>query len=770
MQDRATLIIWLSLAALAGCVIAPFVPVEAWAWLALFAVSAVIAAATRGRRAALLSAMLALGGARTAWAAPGVPRPDQPAYFIGARGATLEGVVWAEPDARGDRTRLRVWATSLTTADGTPHAVAGWLIVTAPPLSTERLAAVGSGGWAYGDAVSIVGDLQAPPSFADFDYRAFLERQGVQVMAQPAEVTWVSEGDGWDLVRVGLDLKMAARRRLADLFPEPHAALLQGILLGDDNNIPAELTQSFRATGTTHILAISGFNVAVLSGLLLGLARRVLRAWQAAALVALLLGSYAWLVGGSASVVRATLMAVIGLSAERLGRRTDGVRALAIASLLMAAWDPGVVWDVGYQLSAGATLGLILYTDSLQKRGVALLARVMPEAWAERVAEVAGEGVFGSLSAQITTLPLILFYFQNLSLAALPANALILPPQPQVMVLGGIALLASAIWLPLGQALAWMAWPFTAYTIGLTDLFSRLPLASLSIDVPGVPALIGYYVVLAAVTWLARQPVESRPAWLPKDLGTPLTWTTLTGASAVALWGWAAFWRSPEPSTVRLTVLALGTGSASLLEMPDGRRVLLDVGPPGLASSRALDAQLPPFDRRLTGLLLDGIAEERIGALPDLASRYRIDTVWASLQVQADDSWRAARPLLAASGSAFEADPGRLELSDGAALEQTNSGLWFNWGAARVQWITTPEPGRLHAAQSLIVPIELDPLALSDVIVATNPRVIVLLSMPVAPVPELELALIGRTTLALDRRGNVSLLLDGQRLWVETER
>ena len=167
-------------------------------------------------------------------------------------------------------------------------------------------------------------------------------------------------------------------------------------------------------------------------------------------------------------------MAVLALGAERSGRRTDGVRALAIASLLMAAWDPGVVWDVGYQLSAGATLGLILYTDALQRRGVALLARLMPEAWAERVADVAGEGIFGSLSAQITTLPLILFYFQNLSLAALPANALILPPQPAVMVVGGLALLASTLWLPLGQAIAWLAWPFTAYTIGLTELFAKL--------------------------------------------------------------------------------------------------------------------------------------------------------------------------------------------------------------------------------------------------------------------------------------------------------
>jgi hypothetical protein len=126
--------------------------------------------------------------------------------------------------------------------------------------------------------------------------------------------------------------------------------------------------------------------------------------------------------------------------------------------------------------------------------------------------------------------------------------------------------------------------------------------------------------------------------------------------------------------------------------------------------------------------------------------------------------------VLASSGSEFANEPGRLELVDGAALEQNPAGRWFNWGAARVQWIMTPEPGRLHDAQALIVPVELDSLTLSDAILATNPRIIVLLSMPVTPPPELELALVGRTTLALDRRGNVTLLLDGQRLWVETER
>ncbi len=243
---------------LIGCVVAPFVPVDHWAWLAVAGVAGVLAVVTRGGRVATLAVALALGAARTAWAAPGPARSGDIAYAIGLRGVTVTGTVWAEPDARGDRTRLRIWVDTLTTADGGVQALSGWVLVTAPPLSPERLAATGAGAWAYGDSVSLSGDLQSPPRFADFDYRAFLERQGVHVIAQPAELTWLGAGGGWGWVRAGMDLKQAARRRLAELFPEPHAALLQGILLGDDNNIPPSLTQSFRATGTTHILAISG--------------------------------------------------------------------------------------------------------------------------------------------------------------------------------------------------------------------------------------------------------------------------------------------------------------------------------------------------------------------------------------------------------------------------------------------------------------------------------------------------------------------------------
>lgn len=763
-------IVGLTLAVLAGCIVAPFLPVSVWAWLAAAGLALLAVIVTRGGRVALAALGLALGGARTAWAQPGVPTADQVAYHIDSTPVTLTGRVLAEPDAKGDRTRLRVWVETLTTPEGAERRVSGWVQVTAQPLSPERLAVLNAGAWAYGDSVVITGTLQSPPRFADFDYRAFLERQGVLAVVQPAEVVWLASGAGLGWARTALEVKQAARQRLATLFPEPHAALLQGVLLGDDNGIPPELAHSFRTTGITHILAISGFNIAVIAGLLLALVRRVLKPGPAAVVVALLLGAYAWLVGGSASVVRSTLTAVLGLTAERLGRRNDGFRGLAVASLAMAVWDPAVVWDVGYQLSAGATVGLILYTEPFQKHGTAALARIMPAAWAERVAGVVGEGIFGSLAAQLTTLPLILFYFQNLSLASLPANAFILPAQPAVMVVGGASLLVSLIWQPAGQAVAWLAWPFTAYTIGLSNLFAQLPLALISVDMPGIAGLVVYYVGLGALTWWTRQPVEARPTWLP-GLGQPASWVALVGAGALGLWGWSAFWRAPQPGTTRVTILALGTGLASLIETTDGARILIDAGPPGLASARALDARLPPFDRHLHGLLLTAGEEERIGGLVDLVGRYHIAAAWAPPEAQAADPWLEARPALAEAGARLADDAGSITLAQTATLTMAPQGPVFDWRQARIQWVTSEiDAAHTGAAHVLVVAATLEPLALADAILSANPSAVIVLSSPVSPPPELEAALSGRVFLPLELRGAVTLTTDGERLWIETER
>lgn len=118
-----------------------------------------------------------------------------------------------------------------------------------------------------------------------------------------------------------------------------------------------------------------------------------------------------------------------------------------------------------------------------------------------------------ALAAQVTTLPLTLYYFQRLSLTGLIANFIILPAQPALMVTGGLALLLGLVWAPLGQLAAWADWPFSAYTLGFVRAFARLPGASFYLG-EVAPALVAlYYAALFGLTWLLSRPPPQRPAW-----------------------------------------------------------------------------------------------------------------------------------------------------------------------------------------------------------------------------------------------------------------
>ena len=136
---------------------------------------------------------------------------------------------------------------------------------------------------------------------------------------------------------------------------------------------------------------------------------------------------------------------------------------------------PGLLWDVGFQLSCAATLGLILYAGPLQDAATRWLERRLSPETAKRAAGPLGEYVLFTLAAQATTLPVIAFHFHRVSLSALLANPLILPAQPLVMVLGGVAVIGGLIWLPLGQVLGWAAWPFLVYSVRIAEIFGGLP-------------------------------------------------------------------------------------------------------------------------------------------------------------------------------------------------------------------------------------------------------------------------------------------------------
>ncbi|MGH2523079.1 MAG: ComEC/Rec2 family competence protein, partial [Anaerolineales bacterium] len=342
-----------------------------WAWLIIAGLAGgglyFLRAEARLRLPLACLLALGLGGARYHISQPDLDNPSFLAAHNDVGEVVLEGVVWGEPDSRETRTNLRLQVDTLRLPEAESAVpVRGLALVYAPRFSDSRLEATGDGEFHYGDRLRVFGVLETPPVFDGFSYRDYLARQGVHSQIRQARVTFIAARQANPIYQRLFDFKARALAVLAQIFPEPHAALLSGILLGIESRIPEDLKDAFSVTGTSHIIAISGFNIALIAGLFAALANRLFGAQRGAVIAILGIGAYTLLVGAGASVVRAAIMGSLALVAGRLGRQVAGLNTLSVAVLLMTLLDPFTLWDVGFQLSAAATLGLILYAEPFE--------------------------------------------------------------------------------------------------------------------------------------------------------------------------------------------------------------------------------------------------------------------------------------------------------------------------------------------------------------------------------------------------------------------
>lgn len=245
------------------------------------------------------------------------------------------------------------------------------------------------------------------------------------------------------------------------ILPEPQASFLAGLLFGIEENIPENLLENFNLTGTRHITALSGYNITIIASLLMGFLLWI-GFWRKHAFFIAIIGIifFVLFTGASASVVRAAIMGTLVLIAQQVGRASSPKNLLASAAFLMILKEPTALLDnIGLQLSFAATIGIIYFSPYLKK-----LPQILST----------------TLSAQIAVMPLIIFYFKQVSLISPIANLLILPIIPVTMLLGFIALIFGVLWTPIGIFLAWPAWLFLTYEIKIVELLAKLPFASLS--------------------------------------------------------------------------------------------------------------------------------------------------------------------------------------------------------------------------------------------------------------------------------------------------
>jgi competence protein ComEC len=372
----------------------------------------------------------------------------------------------------------------------------GLVLLKLPPYPERR----------YGDRLLLMGALTTPREAAmpgQFDYRAYLARKRVFALMEPTTARVLSENNGGPIWSALLVVRDRARRTLLRELPEPQASLAVGILLGLQSSIPDDVTANFSATGTSHILVISGWNISIIAAALYSVAEGLkLSKRKAFWAILVTIWLYTLFVGASATVIRAAVMGTIVVVGQRLERRAHAWTTIFAACWAMTLWDPQTLWDLGFQLSALATASLFAYGKGTEALLLKTPLRVGWLDWAR-------EALTATLAAQILALPLILYQFGNLSVVAPLANVILLPVVPYAMLFGAVALVGGMIWLPLGQWLATVAYLFLAWLTEGARLFAALPYAAVQLPPFPLWVLLGYYViVVGAWLWNAAVPQE----------------------------------------------------------------------------------------------------------------------------------------------------------------------------------------------------------------------------------------------------------------------
>jgi len=706
---------WLALACSGGVLLADGLNLAGWVWAGGFWISVSVwiltlllpkslpvthllrhwTRADNRLPGAILVAFFFLGGWRYTAAQP-VISPEHVAYHNDRGLVQMIGKVIQPPEYQDQRTNLVIQVTSLklmegTTAQTAPEVVQGKVLLQVQP----------GGDWAYGDRLGVTGQLQTPYEAGEFSYREYLARKGILSVVPYDEP-----------IRVFIyNLRDKGYDTLQKLFPSPESDLLAGILLGRDQGLSSDLQEAFRLTGTTHIIAISGFNIAILAGLFSGIFTRILgRKWGALTALSAIT-AYTLLVGAEAAVVRASIIGSLGVLGGMFGRRQNGLNSLGLAGTGMVLINPNILWDVGFQLSFAATLGLVLYGQPLEERFVQLAQRYLSDKQAQKLVGPVSEFFLFTLAAQLMTLPIIAYHFGSFSWLAFLANPLILPPQPLVMILGGLTLLIGLVLPGLGWVFAIITLPFVRYTIRMVEWLAYLPGGDWVLPEFHVLWLIVFYVLLFMFTLM---PKDQRSIIMGKVLSWQTCLLLLTGS---VFFVWNRLLTLPDD---KLHLTLLDSEGTVLIQTPGGHALLVGGGASPSHLNQVLGQMLPAADRALDVVIVGSAARDDLVGLHGPLKALPVELVLWGLEPDANVTSRTLYRLLEDQGiPRVPLVAGQsLNCGDGVLLRV----LWVGERGA-VLWLTYEDFSALIPTgkvedEWLIVPESPDVLLLKDGITA----------------------------------------------------
>ena len=579
--------------------------------------------------------------------------PGTIARWVGGGSVDVRGTIAAEPEMTDGRARLHI-RTEEARGRGRVETVSGTLLATVPGQD-----------WRFGDHIAIVGIVNRPIDRDGAPVATLLNRQDIHAVMRADSARKLDDDEAatlidpeyasslrhtWidvpiDQVRGGLyDVKRWAAASLDRRLPMPESALAQGLLLGGNGGMPSDLVESFRRSGMTHVVAVSGYNIALVAAAVVPISRAATGRIGAFWLPMLAIVGFTIGVGAPASAVRAAIMGSLVLLARLVGRPSDALTALAVAAIAMTAFDPNLLGDLGFILSSLATIALITLYPWIDERLPGRGNGDPPRAIGMWIACGVRETLVACLAVEILAVPVIAVAFGRVAILSPLANILALPAIPLAMATS--VPIAVSGFLPdwLATPFAWIAWVPLAWIIAVIELCAAPAWASLSVG-PVASVIAWTYYALAAMVILGIHAGSYRgtfpsPMAMSRRLINGLPPAVTVGGSALfAIAAWAAVFTLPQ-SAPRVTLFE--SSGATLIRTAEGHTIVIGPGSSGLAIAADLGRTLPFWQNTLDLLVLTDQGDAP--SIAELARRYQIVQIAAARQELSPNRAGQAQP------------------------------------------------------------------------------------------------------------------------------
>lgn len=497
----------------------------------------------------LVGLFLPVGFLYAQWMTP-VPSFQDVSRYAGQGTISLTGTIADEPLYQENKVKFLLKVESA--GKEAPEQVQGQILVTWKNPSSISLR--------YGQKLSLEGKVSLPKGSrnpGDFSYKAYLDRQGtfsLLTVNSPQDLRVLAEG-GNPILSLAYKVKHRILEGHSQALSHPFDSLLGSIVLGAKASpIPKDLQQSFRNVGLGHLLAVSGFQIAIVLGacLALGTLFHLPKLWIIGYTVPLLI-FYVLMTGAPPSVVRAMAMALVGLVGYYLGREKDILAIAAFSGGVLLLIHPLWFFDIGFQFSYLATFGLIYLATPIASR-LNFLPRVVGS-------------LFGVvLASQIVILPLQFYYFNQFSWVAIPANLLAGLLIFLITIIGFVSSLLALISPFLALLPDLLLLGLMLILVQMVELFKVLPGALSFVPTPPLILLMAYYGALLLLLEGGRNGFFAvhKEKW------------AIFGLIFMAIYLWLP--QLPGERVLAVTFLDVGQGDAALIETPGGKTLLVDGG------------------------------------------------------------------------------------------------------------------------------------------------------------------------------------------------